>query len=121
QDGRDVRVPDHQLLAGLDPLAVRNHHRGAVRNLVLLFFAPLRIDNGDLAVALEGHEAGVAFGVLHRDGVDVAVLDGAFGAGLDIVLDVRRRCDAARVERAHRELRTRLANGLSGDDADRQA
>ncbi len=55
------------------------------------------------------------------DRVEVAVLDGAGGDGLDVVLDQRAGGDAAGVERAHGELRARLADGLGGDDADGQA
>ena len=48
-------------------------------------------------------------------------------AGLEDLDDARetvrdvRAGDAARVERAHRELRSRLADRLRGDDADRVA
>ena len=75
----------------------------------------------DFAVALQGDEALAALGVLHLDGVDVAVLDGAAVDRLDVVLDERAGRDAAGVERAHRELRARLADRLGGDDADGQA
>ena len=72
-------------------------HGGAVGHLVLLELAALGVDDGDFAVALEGDELLVAFGVLDLDGVDVAVLDGAAVDRLDVVLDQRcrwrrRRC-----------------------------
>ena len=62
-----------------------------------------------------------AFGVRHLHRVDVAMLDGAVGGGLDVVFDQRAGGDAAGVERTHRELRARLTDRLSADDADRQA
>ena len=79
QDRRDVRVPDDQLLARLDLFAVGDEHGGAVGNLVLLELAALGVDDGDFAVALQGDQALVAFGVLHFDGVDVVMLDRAAG------------------------------------------
>ena len=53
QDRREVRVPDDQLLARLDLLAVADHDRRAVGHLVLLELAALGVDDGDFAVALE--------------------------------------------------------------------
>ena len=46
----------HELLAGLDLLAVADHDRRTVRHLVLLEFAALGVDDGDFAVALQGDE-----------------------------------------------------------------
>ena len=66
QDRRDVRIPDDQLLAGLDLLAVGDEDGGAVGNLVLLELAALGVEDGDFAVALEGDEVLVAFGVVDR-------------------------------------------------------
>ena len=79
QDRRDVRVPDDELLARLDLLAVGDQDGRAVGNLVLLELAALGVDDGDFAVALQGDQALVAFGVVDLDGVDVAVLDDAAG------------------------------------------
>ena len=110
-----------QLLARLDLLAVGDEDGRAVRHLVLLELAALGVDDGDFAVALQGGEALVAFGIgdLHR--IDVAVLDHAAASGLDVIFDQASGGDAAGVERAHGELRSRLADRLRGDDADRQA
>src|SRR6185503_2407553 len=84
-------------------------------------FAALGVEDGDFAVALEGDEARVAFGVLDGDGGDVAMFNGAAVDGLDVVFDQRGGRDAAGVERAHGELRTGLADGLGGDDAGGEA
>ena len=54
-------------------------------------------------------------------GVDVAVLDGAARAGLDVVFDRAPGGHTAGVEGTHGELRAGLADGLGGDDADGQA
>ena len=52
----------------------------------------------------------------------VAEADDAFGARLErALLDLAARRRATDVERAHRELRARLADRLGGDDADRLA
>ena len=52
----------------------------------------------------------------------VADADDAFGARLErALLDLAARRRATDVERAHRELRARLADRLAGDDADRLA
>jgi hypothetical protein len=71
--------------------------------------------------------AGVGAQDLHG-AVDVADLGLALGhAGLEQLLDARQAGrdvqarDAARMERAHRELGARLADGLRGDDAHRLA
>ena len=71
--------------------------------------------------------AGVAADDLD-DAVDVADLGLALGdAAFEELLDSRQAGgdvqagDAAGVERSHRQLRARLADGLGGDDADRLA
>ena len=54
--------------------------------------------------------------------VRAADADEAFGARLDrALLDLAARRRSTDVERAHRELRARLADRLAGDDADRLA
>ncbi len=121
QDRGDVRIPDDQLLARLHLLAVGDEDGRTVRNLVLLDLAALGVDDDDFAVALQGDQLLDAFGVgdLHR--IDVAVLDGAAGDGLDVVFDQAAGGDATGVEGTHGELRARLTDRLSGDDADGQA
>ena len=121
QNRRDVGVPAHQLLARLDLLAVLHQHGRAVGNLVLLDLAALGVEHRDFTVALQGDKAGVALGVLHGDGVDVAMLHGAAADALDVVLDQRAGRHATGVERAHRQLRARLTDRLGADDADREA
>ena len=57
-----------------------------------------------------------------RDELRVAEAHDAFGARLErALLDLAARRRATDVERAHRELRARLADRLGGDDADRLA
>ena len=57
-----------------------------------------------------------------RDELRVAQADDALGARLErALLDLAARRRATDVERAHRELRARLADRLGGDDADRLA
>src|ERR671920_245054 len=66
-------------------------------------------DHDQLALAV-GHAA-------HRR----VEADGAFALGLDARRHRRARSRAADVERAHGQLRARLADRLGGDDADRLA
>ena len=121
QNRRDVRIPHHQLLAGFHLFAIGDEDGGTVRNFVLLHLPALGVEDGDFTVALQGDEALVAFGVLDRHGVDIAVLNRTAGDGLDVVFDQRTGGDATGVERTHGELRARFTDGLGGDDADRQA
>ena len=69
-------------------------------------------------MALHHHHRAVL--LLLDDGA--AEANGALGAGLEVArLDLAAGRGAADVERAHRELRARLADRLGGDDADRLA
>ncbi len=55
QNRRAVRVPLEQDRAGLDGLAILNEENAAVGHLELVQFAVLLVQQGDLAVAFEGH------------------------------------------------------------------
>ena len=95
---------------------------GAVGHLVLLELAALGVHDGDFAVALQGDQALVAFGVrAPRTALRSRYSTVPAGDGLDVALDHRAGGDAAGVERTHGELRARLADRLGGDDADGQA
>ena len=102
-------------LARLNAFAVLDTERRAVRHLVSLALAAELVDDGELARA-RGRDA-VAL-LLVRHGLDVDETDRAGALDLDAVDGSRARCRAADVERAHRELRARLADRLRRDDAD---
>src|ERR1019366_3306956 len=87
---------------------------------VFFHLQPARVEDGDFTVALQGGQVLVALGILHGHGIDIAVLDGAAGDRLDVVLDERARRHTTGVERTHRKLRARFADRLGGDDSDRQ-
>src|SRR6185369_16372899 len=71
-------------------------------------------DHDDGAVAV--HHDQIARFCTDRLKVDEA--DGAIVLGFDARLFADSRCRTTDVERTHRELRARFADGLSGDDAD---
>src|SRR5262249_11303968 len=89
---------------------------GAVLDPMPRTFGPVGIDHGDDHVASHRHRLPV--GILH----DVLVLD--LDRAVEVRLDHRLLRDlrsAADVERAHGELRARLADRLGGDHAHRLA
>ena len=98
-------------------MAVFDLEARAVDDVVAFFFAALFVDDGDQA------------GTVHRNDLLAAALDHlqvdelheAVVAGFDLRLFGDAGCRAADVERAHRELRARFADGLRGDHADRFA
>src|SRR5690606_16125128 len=99
-------------------VAVLDLQVGAVRQVVLLLLAAGVVDDLQEAVAVHHHHRAVL--LLHDLGVlelDLA-LEAVLEAGL---LDLAARGRATDVERAHRELRARLADGLGRDHADRLA
>ena len=90
----------------------------AVHEAVMLALAAGVVDDDELAVAVHDADGAVAL----RGEVRVADADEAFVARLErALLDLAARRRATDVERAHRELRARLADRLAGDDADRLA
>src|SRR5205085_4072822 len=111
-----VGVPLGDAVAALDVIALVDFHARTVLDAVHGPFGAVLIDHGDRHVA--GHGDQLAIRVAH----DVLVLDvdRAFEVRLDERLLVDLRC-AADVERAHGELRARLADRLGRDHADRLA
>src|SRR5262249_37330259 len=89
----------------------------AVRQLVALALAAVRVEHGDFTRARHRHQ--VATGV--RDRLEVVELHRAGGLDRDVVHRRRTRRRATDVERTHGQLGTRLADRLRGDDADRFA
>ena len=91
----------------------------AVHEAVVLALAAGVVDDDELAVAVHDHHA------CRRDASRDSALreaDDALGARLErALLDLAARRRTTDVERAHRELRARLADRLGGDDADRLA
>src|SRR3954452_594646 len=106
-------------LVGLDEVAGCREQLGAIRQL----------DRGVERLAARHLDLAARLAVDDLDdAVDVADLGLALGdARLEQLFDTRQALrdvlagDAAGVERPHRELRARLADGLGGDDADRLA
>src|SRR3989449_675952 len=117
QDRVGERIPLDEDRPRLDPLLRLDLQLGAVHDRVALALPPALVGHADLAVTVGGHEVAVAV----HDGAEVVELHHA--RALRLVLgrldDAAGR--AADVERPHRELRTGLADGLRGDDADRLA
>ena len=117
EDREGVGIPLDHRLTERDRLTIFDLEARAVYDVVPFFFAALFVDNGDQA------------GAVHRDDLLTAALDHlqvdklheAIVASLDFRLFGDASGGAADVERAHRELRARLADGLRGDDADRFA
>src|SRR5579862_4297332 len=111
-----VRVPFRQPVAALDRGTLVDLQARAVDDTVGGALLALGVGDDELHVAAHRHQ--LAVGVLH----DVAVhdLDLAVIGRLDLgrARDLRRTAD---MERAHGELRARLADRLGGDDADRLA
>src|SRR5436190_23936738 len=95
EDGEAVRVPVGQLLAALDLFPGLDDQERAVGHLELFELAPLGVEHGDLAVALEHDQYGVAVGVAGGNLVALADLDLARDVGLDLVLEDVAAADAA--------------------------
>src|SRR5690606_14182711 len=89
----------------------------AVRQLVALALAAVRVENRHFARTR--HRDQVAAGML--DGLEVVELDRAGGLDRDAVHRGGTRSRAADVEGTHRQLGTRFADRLGGDDAHRLA
>src|SRR5215467_13701348 len=116
EDRPGIGVPLRDALAALDLVIVLDQQARAVLDAVHRALGPVGIDHGDDHVA--GHGDRLPVGVLHH--VLVLDLDRAVEVRLDdrLLRDLR---GAADVERAHGELRARLADRLRGDDAHRLA
>src|SRR6185436_1543224 len=133
EHGRGERIPLHEHLTGLDVLSIVDLQRRSVHQRIALLLARARCDvlragllrllgrrvfhDEQLAVAVDDHQ----IAVLVRDRGDVHELDATGGRGFVTRLLGHARGRTTDVERTHRELRARLADGLGGDDADRLA
>src|SRR5690348_6795014 len=113
EDGEGVRIPLHHHLAELDRVAFLHLQLGTVDHGVALFLAGFVVHDGDKTVAVHHHQ--VADLGLHRLQVDEAHHAGVLGFEARLLGDAGSR--AADVEGTHGELRSRLADGLRGDDA----
>src|SRR5207247_5783072 len=110
-------------IARLDFLALSHEHPRAARQLDrlrLLVLLQVEWDDRDLRTAVRVLDVNLAADLGHRGrALRVPRLEDLDDAR-EAVCDVRAR-HTTRVERAHRELRARLADRLCGDDADRVA
>ena len=117
-DRTRVRIPGREHLAGLHRLAVAREQRGAIRHLVPLALAAVLVVDHDFAVARDRDQLTALVGdVTHAGGVAHDAVRLAF----DLARDRSPRRRTTDVERAHRELRARLADRLRGDHAHRFA
>ena len=114
QNRRDVRIPDHQLLARLDLFAVGDEHAWH-RKAPCTFPArgPWHLRSAISPLRFRATRRLLPSASFTSNRVDVVMLDGAAVDRLDVVFDERTGRDAAGVERTHRELRARLADRLS--------
>ena len=126
EDREGVGIPLDEDRALLDVRAVAHLEARAVDDRVALAIAPLRVLDDDRPGAVHDDElalgvGGRARGGLGLDDLQALVADraGVLGVERRLLADARRR--AADVERAHRQLRAGLADGLRRDDADREA
>src|SRR6185369_1904268 len=113
-DRVSVRIPRCRDLPAHYAVAFLHADHGAVRNLVALALATELVHHTDFARTGHGHEVTL----LVLDSLDVMEADRALVAHFDARSGSRSRRRATDVERAHRELRARLADRLCGDDAD---
>ena len=117
EDRERVGIPFGKQFAELDGLIFFDAQARAVDHVVALLFAALFVDDGDQAVAVHGDQVFAA--AAHDVHVNEAHEAAVAGFELGLLGDSRGR--SADVERAHGELRARLADGLRGDHADRFA
>jgi hypothetical protein len=85
----------------------------AVDDLVTRDFAPALVNNGQSAVAIHGDDLALAI----LDGLQLDVTNRAVNARF-VLRGFFQTRGSADVEGTHRELRSRLADGLRSDDAD---
>src|SRR5262245_42581274 len=116
EDRPGIGIPLRDALAALDLVIVLDQQARAVLDAMHRALGPVGIEHGDDHIA--GHGDRLPVGVLHH----VLVLD--LDCAVEVRLDDRLLRDlrgAADMERAHGELRARLADRLRGDDAHRLA
>ena len=95
-------------------LAITFRHNGAVRHFIALFGTTEFVDQ--LQLGITGSNNQLTAGVHNR--LRVAQTDATFVFHLDAGLSSRTRCRTTDVERTHRQLCTRLTDGLCRDNAD---
>jgi hypothetical protein len=93
--------------------SIGDGNRGTEHDVVTLDLAAILAVNGDVSVFVECDE--VALEILHH--AQFVEANVAIGLRFDHRLLKGARSGAADVERAHRKLRARFANGLRGNDA----
>ena len=109
-----MRIPVGQHLPGLRGVAILCRERCTVRHLVALALAAALVDHQHLAGTRDRDRLATCVGhVAHR----AREADGTRRLGLDQAGHRRTRSRAADVEGTHRQLGTRLADRLRGDDA----
>ncbi len=113
KDGEGVRVPLRHDLAERDGCTVFNLDASAVDHGVAFFFASLFVDHRDRTLTVHHDE----IADLGADGLESNEADGAVVLGVEPRLLADSRCRTADVEGTHRELRSRLADGLRRDHA----
>src|SRR5205085_8202173 len=99
--------------AQLDGLVFLNAKPRAVNNVVALLLASLFVDNGDQTAAVHGNQV---FSTAAHD-VQIDEANEAAVAGFEFRLFGNASRRSSDVERAHRELSARFADGLGRDDA----
>ena len=114
QDRHVVRVPLDEDFALLDLGAIRDGDDRTDNDSVLLQLALVVGEDGNGAVLVEDD---VVLAVFECNQAQLVVVHSAVVFGLDLRHLEHRGSGAADVERAHGELRARLADGLRGDDA----
>src|SRR5690606_13030196 len=115
-DGTCQRIPGCQTRTGLDVIVVAHGNRGAIRYLVAFALAAVVVENNDLARTGNRHALTLGVG-------DIAQANGKSHRtgrlGFHRAGHGRTRCRATDVESTHRQLCTRLTNGLGSDDTHR--
>src|SRR5581483_910561 len=113
KDRERVRVPLDHHLPEMDLITIADLHFRAVNHGVAFTLAVLIIDDRDRALAVHHDKvARLRLHCLQADEVHRAVR-----LGIETRLLGNSRCRTADVEGTHRELRSRLADRLSSDDA----
>ena len=116
KDGERKRIPGRQQLVLGHLIAVLDQDVRAVNDLVASDLAAAFINDRKGAIAIHGY----ALALAALDGLQIDVFDRAFDAGF-VLRRLFQTRGAADVKRAHRQLRARFANRLSGNNADRFA
>src|SRR6187431_1240598 len=115
QNRRREWIPFGHDLTCVDTATIGRLEHRAVQQAVVLALATGVVHDHELAVAIHDHDAAV----VPLGQLCILEVHGAFSARLErALLDLTARCRTTDVEGTHRELRARLANRLSRDDAD---